>query len=383
MTVNIKPTKTIVVSAVNLIEGGTLTVLRESLASAIKVVPTEWEIIALVHEAGLIRLPRVRIVEIPESKTSWLKRLYWEWFGFRKLSLQWNPELWLSLHDITPRVHARHQAVYCHNPAPFYWIRLREMVQEPKLLLFNLFYGSLYRLNIKRNRYVIVQQEWLRKEFLKRFGPLPMVVAHPSQNLLPKSGILKRVDHYIFLYPALSRVFKNFEIIGEAVELLQAKGIRNFEVRLTIDGTENPYSRWVRGRFGQLQNMRFLGLQSRDHMLEHYKEAFALLFPSRLETWGLPITEAKQHQLPMLVSELPYAHETVGEYDLVSFFDPQSPEMLANLMASMISGSWQPSGNREQPPCQPFAANWGELWTLLIEEQTISDDSKMAPVQIS
>ena len=328
-----KTSKTIVVSAVNLIEGGALTVLRESLASAIEVLPAEWEIIALVHDAGLIRLPRVRIVEIPDAKTSWWRRLRWEWFGFRKLSLQWKPEFWLSLHDITPRVHARHQAVYCHNPAPFYRVHPREILQEPKLLLFSLLYGSLYRLNIRRNRHVIVQQEWLRQEFFRHFGPLPMVVAHPSQSLLPKNGILKQVDHYVFLYPTLSRVFKNIEIIGEAVKLLQARGVRNFEVRLTIDGTENRYARWLKRRFGQLPNLRFLGLQSHDRMLEHYKEGNALLFPSRLETWGLPITEAKQHQLPMLVAEVPYAHETVGEYDLVSFFDPQNP-----------AGSFQVSG---------------------------------------
>ena len=119
----------------------------------------------------------------------------------------------------------------------------------------------------------------------------------------------------------------------EAVKLLQARGVRNFEVRLTIDGTENRYARWLKRRFGQLPNLRFLGLQSHDRMLEHYKEGNALLFPSRLETWGLPITEAKQHQLPMLVAEVPYAHETVGEYDLVSFFDPQNP-----------AGSFQVSG---------------------------------------
>ncbi len=373
--------KTIVVSAVNFTEGGPLTVLRESLASAVEVLPPEWEIIALVHDESLISLPRVRTVVIPDAKASWWRRLRWEWFGFSKLSQQWRPELWLSLHDITPRVHARYQAVYCHNPAPFYQVGLREMLQEPKLLLFNLFYASLYRLHIRRNRHVIVQQEWLRQEFLRRFGPLPMVVAHPSQDLSPTRGILKPAAHHVFLYPALARVFKNLEVIGEAVSLLQARGVRNFEVRLTIDGSENRYAHWLKQRYGQLPNLRFLGRQDRNQMLEHYKEASAMLFPSRLETWGLPITEAKQHQLPMLVADLPYAHETVGKYDLVSFFDPQSPEQLAQLMALMISGAWQPAGNRQRPPGHPFAAHWGELWARLIEDQAASRSSDTTAAQ--
>ncbi len=376
-----KTHKTVVISAVNLIEGGTLTVLRESLASAIKVLPPDWEIIALVHDADLINLKRVRTVEIPDSKSRWWRRLRWEWFGFNKLSQEWKPELWLSLQDITPRVHARHQAVYCHNPAPFFRIRLREVFLEPKLLLFNLFYASLYRLNIERNRYVIVQQEWLRKEFLRRFGPLPVVVAHPSQDLLPTRGALKLVDHHVFLYPALPRVFKNLEVIGEAVRLLQTRGVQNFEVRLTIDGSENRYAGWLKRRYGQLPNLRFLGRQDRNQMDEHYKEASALLFPSRLETWGLPITEAKVHELPILVADLPYAHETVGEYDLVSFFDPQSPELLANLMAAIISGVWQPTGNSQGHPAPPFAAHWGELWALLVEDQANSNSSATNIVQ--
>jgi glycosyltransferase involved in cell wall biosynthesis len=311
----------------------------------------------------------VKTVEIPDAKANWLRRLYWEWFGFRKLSKEWKPEFWLSLHDMTPRVFARHQAVYCHNPAPFYRVGLREMLQEPKLLLFSLLYARLYRLNIKRNRHVVVQQEWLRQEFLRLFGPLPLVVAHPSLDLSPTRGTLKKPAHHIFIYPALARVFKNLEVIGEAVRLLQVRGVRNFEVRLTIDGSENRYARWLKRSYGQLSNLRFLGRQDRNQMLEHYKEASAMLFPSRLETWGLPITEAKKHRLPMLVADLPYAHETVGEYDLVSFFDPQSPESLTDLMAAMIAGNWQPTCNRQCPLARPFAAHWGELWALLLEDQ--------------
>jgi len=381
MAAGMKMRKTVVVSAVNFTEGGPLTVLRESLASAIEVLPPEWDIIALVHDESLIRLPRVRTVAIPDAKTSWWRRLRWEWFGFSKLSQQWEPELWLSLHDITPRVHARYQAVYCHNPAPFYRVGMREMLHEPKLLLFSIFYAGLYRLHIRRNRYVIVQQEWLRQEFLRRFGSLPLVVAHPSQDLSPTRGTHKVAAHHVFLYPALARVFKNIEVIGEAVSLLQTRGVQNFEVRLTIDGSENRYAGWLKRRYRQLPNLRFLGRQGRDQMHEHYKEASAMLFPSRLETWGLPITEAKQHQLPMLVADLPYAHETVGEYDLVSFFDPQSPEMLADLMASIIAGVWKPTGNSQRPPAPPFAAHWGELWALLVEDQANSNSSGANTVQ--
>jgi glycosyltransferase involved in cell wall biosynthesis len=358
----------IVVSAVNFTEGGPLTVLRECLASAVAVLPDEWEIVALVHRADLINEPRVRLISIPSSKKSWFHRLYWEWFGFGRISRELKPTLWLSLHDVTPRVSAMRQAVYCHNPSPFYRIGLREALQEPKFLMFNLFYVWLYRAFIHRNYCVIVQQEWLRAEFVRRMGSLSVVVAHPSLRVdeHPFTSILWPT--FVFIYPALPRCFKNIETLCKAVQILASRGVGGFEVRLTIDGSENRYARWLLRRYGAKAQIRFIGRQTKDEMAMQYREASAVVFPSKLETWGLPITEAKAHRLPLLVVDLPYARETVGDYDLVSFFPAESSEALADFMQSMIKQTWQPTGNQHVSPEAPFAPDWGSLWGILTNE---------------
>lgn len=358
----------IVVSAVNFTEGGPLTVLRECLASAVAVLPDEWEIVALVHRADLINEPRVRLISIPSSKKSWFHRLYWEWFGFGRISRELKPTLWLSLHDVTPRVSAMRQAVYCHNPSPFYRIGLREAFQEPKFLMFNLFYVWLYRAFIHRNYCVIVQQEWLRAEFVRRMGSLSVVVAHPSLRVdeHPFTPILWPT--FVFIYPALPRVFKNIETLCKAVQILASRGVAGFEVRLTLDGSENRYARWLLRRFGALAQIRFIGRQTKAEMDAHYREVSSVVFPSKLETWGLPISEGKQRRLPLLVADLPYARETVGDYDLVSFFPAESSEALADFMQSMIKQTWQPTGNQHVSPEPPFAPDWGNLWGILTNE---------------
>lgn len=355
----------IVVSAVNFIEGGPLTVLRECLAAAAAVLPADFEIIAIVNRADLINEPRVRLISIPSSKKSWFHRLYWEWWGFSRISHELKPTLWLSLHDITPRVSAARQAVYCHNPSPFYRIGLREALMEPTFLMFNQFYALLYRLFIRRNHCVIVQQDWLRAEFIRRMGPLPVVVAHPSFRAAERLGAPKRGPAFVFIYPALPRVFKNIETLCKATQLLVSRGVGGFEVRLTLDGSENRYARWLRNRFGDTAHVRFIGRQTKDEMAAHYGEASAVVFPSKLETWGLPITEGKAQRLPLLVADLPYARETVGTYDLVSFFPAESAELLADLMQSMIEQTWQPTGNRQPCPAAPFAPDWASLWGML------------------
>jgi glycosyltransferase involved in cell wall biosynthesis len=355
----------VVVSAVNFTEGGPLTVLRECLASAAAVLPAQCELIALVHGADLIKESRVRFVPIPSSKRSWFHRMYWEWFGFYRISRELKPALWLSLHDVTPRVSATRQAVYCHNPSPFYRIRLRDAMMEPRFLIFNQLYALLYRLFIGRNYCVIVQQEWLRAEFIRRMGHLPVVVAHPSFRAVERPSYTKSGPAFVFIYPALPRVFKNFETLCAAAQILASRGISGFEVRLTIDGSENRYSRWLRQRFSDTAQIQFIGRKTKDEMATQYEQACAVVFPSKLETWGLPITEGKAQVLPLIVADLPYARETVGNYDLVSFFPAESSEALANLMQAMIEQTWRPTGNRHSEPASPFAPDWASLWGIL------------------
>jgi hypothetical protein len=89
----------------------------------------------------------------------------------KKISVKLSPvDLWLSLHDTTPNVLAGRRAVYCHNPFPYYKWKMREWSFTPKIVLFSLFSKYAYWKNIRKNTYIIVQQEWMRKEFIRAFG---------------------------------------------------------------------------------------------------------------------------------------------------------------------------------------------------------------------
>jgi glycosyltransferase involved in cell wall biosynthesis len=360
--------KLLVVSAVNLVEGGTLAILRDCLSSAVQLLAPEWEIIALVHDKNLIDQPRVQLIEVSDAKRSWLHRIYHEWFSFRRISRKLKPDLWLSLHDITPRVMASRQVVYCHNASPFYQLTFRESCLEPKLWLFNQFYRYLYQVFIWRNDWVVVQQSWVRDEFKRVFGDLPMVVAYPSVDLPISSKCkMSRGKEVIFLYPSLSRVFKNFEVICEAAKILNDRGVECFEIRITLSGDENRYSKSIYEKYNSTLKLHFIGLQSREQMVKQYADATVIVFPSKLETWGLPISEAKFYNKSLLVADLPYAHETVGTYEKVSFFQPTDAPALADLMQAIVEERWQPMCSNSTEPQYPFTRNWGELWGLLTE----------------
>lgn len=361
--------KTLVISAVNFTEGGPLTVLRDCVSAAVKLLP-QWRIMVMAHDVSLIDISGVEVVAFPQTKKSWLKRVALEWWGFNRISRSLNADLWLSLHDITPRVRSRRQAVYCHNPAPFARPTVADSWFEPKYLAFSLLYGYLYRFNIHRNNSVIVQQAWLREEFMRRYGVARVIVAHPTsinKTIIENSPI--RAEEFIFLYPALPRCFKNFEVIGEALEILESgSDAWSCTVRWTISGTENRYTRWLKKRFGHLRSLQWIGRQTRIQMEHHYASSNCLLFPSRVETWGLPISEAKQANLPMIVADLPYARETVGTCDRVSFFDSHDAPGLAIRMKNFGRENSLIGAVQTDKPSEPFAPDWHALMTLLVKD---------------
>lgn len=362
------PGKTLVVSAVNLVEGGTLKVLKDCVAVAATSLPG-WRIVVLAHRRDLITTPGVEVVELPHIKPRWWRRLWAEWHQFHALSADYRPDLWLSLHDITPRVQARRQVVYCHNPAPFWQPTWRDAWYGPDYWLFAKFYGLMYRAFIGRNHAVIVQQAWLRDEFRRRWNAPNVIVARPEMHTgpTPEPRPLQPGQVAIFLYPALPRCFKNFEVIGEALELLEADPHWSGEVRWTLTGTENRYARWLKQRFGHLRTLRWIGLQTRDQMQQQYRESQCLIFPSRLETWGLPITEAKQHGLAILAADLPYAYETVGDCDAVDFFAPDQPAALAERMKAFAKGQPTTHAVKARPVAEPFVSDWPQLLARLTD----------------
>ena len=179
--------KRIVISAVNLRKGGTLTILRQCLAFLSEWAPgAGYEVVAFVHRQELADYPNIRYIELPWAIDSWTKRLWCEYCTMGKISreLPGETSLWLSLHDTTPRVKAERQAVYCQTSFPFMKWRVRDFHFDPKIPLFSMLTRFAYRIGIHRNRYLVVQQRWLREGFSQMFG-IPserFIVAPPPRS---------------------------------------------------------------------------------------------------------------------------------------------------------------------------------------------------------
>lgn len=372
---------TVVVSGVNLIEGGTLVAFREMVRAVADHLP-QWRVVVLVHRTGLLDVEGVEELAFTSIKRSWLKRLFFEWFTSRSLCRQLGAQVWISMHDITPRVDAMRQFVYCHNASPFSTLPARQAFKDKTFFLFKAFYGLLYRLNIQRNTAVIVQQDWLRTEFRRRYGVRQVIVAHPSGVPVtrPTSTNTSRSEMRPrrFLYPTLPRVFKNIELVAQALRLLDQDPRWQAEVSITFDGSESRYARELVERCRGLRSLRLIGRQPHAAMDRCYADADALLFPSLLETWGLPLSEARERGLPIIAADLPYAHESIGNCGAVRFFDPKDADALAGLLLGLHTGTEAFESHHVEPPTAPFVRGWPALVDLLLDAEpthfTASED---------
>ncbi len=65
---------------------------------------------------------------------------------------------------------------------------------------------------------------------------------------------------------------------------------------------------------------------SRDEIINLYMHSTALIYPSMFESYGLPIVEALQYNLPVIASELDYVRDIT---DPEFTFNPHSPKSIS------------------------------------------------------
>lgn len=366
--------KTIVISAVNLRKGGTLTILRSCLSYLSTLAAGgDYRIVALVHLRNLADFPHIEYIEIPWAIEGWGKRLWCEYVTMNSISKELGDiDLWLSLHDTTPRVKARRQAVYCQTSFPFYKWKWRDLRFDYKVPLFAMFTRYAYRINIHRNHYLIVQQEWLRKGFSQMFS-LPyerFIVAPPERKTISEQPTVQRSSVYTFFYASTADCHKNFETLCRAAEMLEAEvGNGQFQVILTLSGTENKYAHWLYKKWGSVVSIKFAGFMNKQTLFDTYAQTDCFVFPSQIETWGLPISEFMAYEKPMLLSDLPYTYETAAGSKHTAFFPSGDAYALKQEMKKLLTGDESSLRSvKKTPIAEPTVDSWADLFSKLLAE---------------
>jgi glycosyltransferase involved in cell wall biosynthesis len=204
-------------------------------------------------------------------------------------------------------------------------------------------------LAVRSARRLFTISETSRRELADRFGldptRLQVVLGAPDPVFYPRGAAeveaclepfgLRR-DGYIVHSGGISPR-KNIETLLDAYAALRADGGAPSLV-LVGDFKGRPYAdelRWRIARLG-LQNAVLLpGFVGDDELACLYSGAAAFVNTSIAEGFGMPAVEAAACAAPVVLSDLPAHHETLG--DVARFFRPKAVGELTDLLRTLLS----------------------------------------------
>ena len=132
------------------------------------------------------------------------------------------------------------------------------------------------------------------------------------------------------LYVSAYNPHKNFENIVQLFAKFKEE-LRDVVLFLTFSPEQNQWTQRLHKKVidhGLDSSIVFLGSIPHEEISQVYAAADALFFPTLLETVGLGHLEAMAYGLPVIASDLDFAHEVCG--DAACFVDPFSLESMKN-----------------------------------------------------
>lgn len=320
--------KAIVVNATALDKSGALSILRQ-FVEAIPIDNRNWLVFTAPEVQVHTSNPNVHLEPIKGVK-SMIKRLLWDTFGLKKWLKQnyIEPIASVSLQNTGFRVGKNVPTfIYYHQSIPFYQYKWNPFKKKERLFWFyKNIYPFLVKLFLKKDSMIFVQLEYIKEWFEKRFNHSKNLIGVYSPSVSLSNEILQNKkeakQNLQLIYPATSHFYKNHRVIEDSLKLTSV----DVTVLFTID-SENHVNHDER--------IKYIGTQPYERINELYKESDALLFPSFIETFGLPLLEAAMIGLPIIASDLPYAREVLAGYDGVSFVPHNSPSAWAKAIENI------------------------------------------------
>lgn len=302
-------TPNIVVNATALCYGGALSILRQFIEN----IPTDnrkWLVFVSPSVTIENTKPNIRIQPIAGVKPAY-KRFLWDAFGLSK---------WLKKNYIEPIATVSLQNtgfcvgkkvpsyIYYHQSIPFYSHKWNPLFkQERSLWFYKNIYPFFIRLFLKKDTTVFVQLNYIKKGFINYFKHPPHLI-----NVFSPSIIIPNWAEKIKLpskslnlfYPASDFSYKNHATIIEAINKIP----KDIKLYLTISNYKPLNHKVI--NLGCIPFSQVFGM---------YNSCDALIFPSYIETFGLPLIEAALTGLPIIAADLPYAREVLMGYQGVTF----------------------------------------------------------------
>ena len=281
-----------------------------------------------------------KILRFPWVKKSWFHRLFFDYLMAPRLVKQYKVNRVFSLQNVIVPFVKVPRIVYVHNALPF--AEYRYKFRENRLLwVYQNIIKKTIVSSIKKADMVIAQTHWMKKTFVEKVGVRPeKIIVCPPRVHIPEVATYgeTKESNQTFFYPATGLNFKNHRVILTASRQLVEQGFTDFKVILTLDTGESDY---VAELYDEVKRYNlpiiFVGKLKREEVFVQYAKA-VLLFPSFIESYPLPLIEARHLEAPVIAADTPFAHEVLAGYQKVIFFPTFEPSELAEILKRFAEG---------------------------------------------
>lgn len=358
----------IVVSATALASGGALTILKQFIKHA----SCDDNNYIIFASAGLSLPESENIIYIENKPKGWLQRIYWDWYGCKRFLINKKISIKkiICLQNSTLNV-PNDQIVYLHQPIPFSKIEsfLNHIsIDNLKLFLYKQFYSYFIFKFINKKTIFIVQTEWMKKGVLEHCPHIDdsqIIILKPDIKVFSDTNVADQL--YIrgntFLYPATPLSYKNHFVILKAMLILRKKyAFDDFKFQVTFNrGQFKRFDEYVLNN-GLRKNVEYLGVLSYSELQGKYQSAKLVVFPSYIESYGLPLIEAACLGKKIISSDLPYSRDVLRGYDGVEYVkysdEDEWAHAIFNVMNKRSKIAFRPYENDER-------SSWPQFFEIL------------------
>lgn len=198
---------------------------------------------------------------------------------------------------------------------------------------------------LKRATYIITGTKAGQQEISLFYGVpqnIIKIIPFPTPNFAIDVKTTKKDDIFIkygikneyLFYPAQFWPHKNHANLLYSLKIVREK--HNINISVVFVGSDKCNFSYIKKLTGDLQlieYVHFLGFIPRDDLIELYRNAVALIFPTFFGPDNLPPLEAFALQCPVIASNVSGAEEQLGDAALL--FDPKNPEEIANAVVTL------------------------------------------------
>ena len=274
--------------------------------------------------------PTINNVKYHVCHTKGIDRMLFDFVGFKRIIKEFGikPDVVFSLQNTGVRCKASRYVVYFHQALAItkYKINLRSKFAKT-YLFYHYFYPLYIRLLINKKTFIAVQTNQIKNGLSKRLGfPKDRIgVYFPETEKIDVSKLESynyEAETYNFIYPATPFEFKEHITLAYAVNEAYKQNpelAKKIRVNLTLSLGELPDMDNYIKQNGLENIFVYHGRIPHQQLLSMVKSSDGLLFPSVIETLGLPLLEAASLGTPVIANDLEYVHEVLNGYDGVKY----------------------------------------------------------------